>query len=167
MKPKITEPPAKSWYVAQWPMLAWIETLIKLAALMIGIIVGIRSLTMWSFQPPTGPSLVAFILLGLLSLGLLAAVYDRVLEREIIAMGFVVLNNLGHWGMTLSLLNSTMPGRALLAFSQLMLAGDLVKIIFLKVHNFQVRDTPKRVMYALTGLYAAGYLIIALIEWFK
>jgi hypothetical protein len=39
-----------------------------------------------------------------LSLGLLVAIYDRILEREIIAMVFVILNNLGHWGITAALL---------------------------------------------------------------
>lgn len=162
---KKPEPPSKSWYIAQWPTLAWIETVIKLVGLIIGTVVGIRAITSGTFQSPTGSTWAQFILLGLLSLGLLAAIYDRILEREIIAMGFVILNNLGHWGMTLSLLSIPKPSQALLAFSLLMLTGDVVKLIFLKVYDFKVRDTPRMVMYTLTGFYATGYLIIALIEW--
>jgi hypothetical protein len=45
-----------------------------------------------------------------------------------------------------------------------MLVGDLVKLVFLRVHQFQVRDTPRAALYGLTTLYAMGYLVIAFLE---
>jgi hypothetical protein len=46
-----------------------------------------------------------------------------------------------------------------------MLAGDLVKLVFLRVHDFAVRDTPKAVLYGLTLVYVVGYLAILVLEW--
>ena len=46
-----------------------------------------------------------------------------------------------------------------------MLLGDLVKLVFLKVHNFAVRDTPPAVLYGLTLIYVVGYLLILILEW--
>jgi hypothetical protein len=79
-------------------------------------------------------------------------------------MAFVILNNLGHWGMTLALFSDPKPGQALLIFSLLMLTGDLVKLAFLKRPNFEVCDTPKSVLYGLTGFYAFGYLLLVVLE---
>jgi len=45
-----------------------------------------------------------------------------------------------------------------------MLLGDLVKLVFLKVHSFTVRATPKAVLYGLTLIYVVGYLLILLLE---
>ena len=156
--------PPKKWYIGQWPALAWIETVIKLVALGLALFTAITTLTHANFGPPIGKAWIQLVILGLLSIGLLIAIYDRILEREIIAMSFVLLNNLGHWGMLLALFGDRRPSQALLLFCMLMLAGDLVKLIFLRVHKFGVRDTPRAVLYGLTSIYAAGYLIIALLE---
>ena len=79
-------------------------------------------------------------------------------------MAFVLLNNLGHWGMVIALAAKPGPGWMLPAFAALMLLGDLVKLVFLKAHNFTVRDTPKVALYGLTSIYVAGYLLILLLE---
>lgn len=154
----------KKWYVGPWPTLAWVETILKLIALGAALMAVSKALTVGSFQPPLGKTWVEIIIMVVLSLGLLLAIYDRILEREIIAMAFLILNNLGHWGMTAALLTKPKPDHALLLFSLLMLLGDLIKLVFLKVHDFEVRDTPKAVLYGLTGLYIVGYLTLALLE---
>lgn len=161
MENKVT---GKKWHVASWPMLAWVETLIKLSALGVAIVAAVNVLPRGSFQAPTDITLVQFIILAILSLGLLAAIYDRFIEREIIAMAFVVLNNLGHWGLTVALLTNPKPSQALLTFCTLMLVGDLVKIAFLRAHDFAVRDIPKTVLYGLIAVYIVGYLALVLLE---
>ncbi len=153
----------KKWHIASWPMLAWVETLIKLSALGVAIVAAFNALSPGSFQSPTGTTLLEFIILAVLSLGLLVAIYDRFIEREIIAMSFVILNNLGHWGLTVALLTDPKPSQALLTFSILMLIGDLVKIAFLSAHDFAVRDTPKTVLYGLTAVYIVGYLALVIL----
>ncbi len=156
----------KAWHVARWPPLAWLETGIKLLALGIGVGTAVAALANPTFAFPTGLRLGQFILLVILSLGLVAAIFDRLTDRELIAMGFVVLNNLGHWGMVLALATASNLGRTVWLFAGLMLLGDLVKIWFIKTANFTVRDFPQRTLYILTGMYVVGYTLILLLELF-
>ncbi len=154
----------KPWHFAQWPPLAWLETVIKLVAIGIGLAAFIVALDEGSFKLEAGFTLAEFILLGILSFGLIAAIFDRIKDREIIAMEFVIVNNLGHWGMLLAVAGDPGPGWYLIAFCSLFLCGDLVKMLFIKVHKFRVRDTPQPVLYGLTGGYAAGYAAILILE---
>jgi hypothetical protein len=156
---------AKRWRVAQWPPLAWLETVIKLAALVLGIIALVQALSSGTFAWPSGLRLAQLIILALMSLGLAAAILDRLAEREIVAMVFVLIDNLGHWGMAFALVTVLGPGALLPAFAALMLAGDLVKLVFLRVHDFAVRDTPQAILYGLTLVYVVGYLAILIFEW--
>jgi hypothetical protein len=113
---------------------------------------------------PSGLRLAQLVILAFLSLGLVAAIFDRLVEREIVAMVFVILNNLGHWGMVVAMASKPGPGALLTAFAGLMLAGDVVKLVFLRIHDHSVRDTPRAVLYGLTLVYVAGYLVILLLQ---
>jgi hypothetical protein len=154
----------RKWHIARWPALAWLETIIKLAALIMGIMAGANALSTANLLFPTGLALVQFIILIILSLGLVTAVFDRIANREIIAMIFVVVNNLGHWGMVLGLAAAS---ERLLWFAGLMLLGDLVKLWFIRIHNFTVRDFSPRVLYVLTLFYVSGYVLLILLEWMR
>ena len=118
-------------------------------------------LAVWT---PGGFRLAQLVILAFLSLGLVGAIFDRLAMREIVAMVFVLINNMGHWAMVAALASKPGPGGLLLAFAGLMLLGDLVKLVFLRVHDFSVRDTPKAVLYGLTSVYVVGYLVILLLE---
>lgn len=160
----MTLEPTPKWHIARWPALAWLETIIKLAALIIGITAGANAIATGNLAFPTGLALVQFISLIILSLGLVTAVFDRIADREMIAMIFVVLNNMGHWGMVLGVAAAS---EQLLLFAGLMLVGDLVKLWFIRVHNFTVRDFSPRVLYALTLFYVGGYALLILLEWMR
>ncbi len=160
-------PASKEWHVARWPLLAWLETAIKLGAIAVGVVALVQALSRGSFGLPGGLRLVQLIVLAVLSLGLLAAIFDRLAEREVVAMVFVLLNNLGHWGMVVALVTTAGPGSLLPIFAGLMLLGDAVKLVFLRVHDFQVRDTPQTVLYGLTSIYVVGYLVVLLLEWIR
>jgi hypothetical protein len=155
----------KEWYVADWSPLGWIETAIKAVALTLGIAAAVRALSGGGLALPGGLRLAQLVAQGLLSLGLVAAIFDRLAEREIVAMVFVIVNNLGHWGMALALASEVGPGRLLLGFAGLMLLGDLVKLGFLIGHpEFTVRDTPRAALYGLTLFYVVGYVLILILE---
>lgn len=157
-------PPQRQWHVAPWPPLAWLETGIKLVAIALGVLALVQALNAGSFALPAGVRLVQLAVLALLSLGLAVAILDRYIEHELVAMAFVILNNLGHWGMVVALASIPGPGVLLPLFAGLMLAGDLVKVVFLRVHDFSVRDTPRVALYGLTLVYVVGYLAILLLE---
>lgn len=144
---------SNEWYIGQWPPLAWLETAIKAVALIIGVVALVGALSYGAFALPRGVRLAQFVIQVILSLGLVAAIFDRLIGRELVAMVFVVFNNLGHWGMVAALASEPGPGSLLIAFCTLMLIGDLVKLVFLKVHDFRVRDTPRTVLFGLTSVY--------------
>jgi hypothetical protein len=154
---------SKRWYVAQWPPLAWLETVIKLAGLIIAIVAFIDTLDARSFDFPSGAQLVQWLILVFLSLGLIAAIFDRFIEHEIVAMGFAIINNVGHWSLVTTLLFTPRPTSELLAFASLMLLGDLVKVWFLNTSGFSVRNVSPTVMVGLTLFYVAGYVSIVLL----
>lgn len=109
-----------------------------------------------TFALPRGLRLAQFVILAFLSLGLVAAIFDRFKEREIVAMVYVLPNNLGHWGMVVALASVPGPGVLLIAFAGLMLLGDLVKLMFFRVHDLCVRDTPQVMLFGLTSVYIVG-----------
>ncbi len=156
----------KRWHVARWHPLAWMETAVKVAAHVIALVALGRALQHGGWTWPDGGRLAQFIALSALSLGLVAAIFDRLAEREIIAMIFVLLNNLAHWGMVVALATRPGPGSLLTYFAALMLIGDLVKLRFLAVTRFTVRDTPRSVLYGLTLFYVGGYVVILALQFF-
>jgi len=158
----------KEWYVAEWSPLAWLETGMKAIALTLGITAAVRALSGGGLVLPGGMRLAQLVVQGLLSLGLIAAIFNRLMEREIVAMLFVIVNNLGHWGVVLALASEVGPGRLLFGFAGLMLLGDLVKLAFLLTHpEFTVRDAPRSALYGLTLLYVVGYAVILILEFIR
>jgi hypothetical protein len=154
----------KQWYVADWPPLAWLETTIKVIGLLIALAALLFMLAEGrAFDFPDGVRRAQWVILVILSLGLVAAIVDRIIEREIVAIGFVIINNLGHWGMVITMLFAPYPDGELLAFAGLMFFGDLVKLWFLYLTGFTVRNTPRSVIYGLTLAYVIGYGLIVLL----
>jgi hypothetical protein len=150
------------WHVAWWGGLGWIETGIKSLAFLCAYLALATSVTTgWS--TPRGVRIVELMLVGIAALGLLAAIGDRLLEREIVAMVFVCFNNLAHFALLLSLLTTDGPGRLLTAFAALMICGELVKIRFLHSTGFTVRNTSTSIVIGLTVAYAFVYALAALV----
>jgi len=150
------------WHVARWGALGWIETGVKSLAFLCAYVALAQTISSgWS--APHGVRIVELVLLGAASLGLLAAIGDRLLEREIVAMVFVCFNNAAHLALLLSLLTVDGPGRLLTAFAVLMVCGELVKIRFLRATGFTVRDASASIVTGLTVAYAVVYSLAALV----
>lgn len=158
----MTNKTVKQWYVGNWSGLALVETLLKLAGLAAALVALAQAFS-GAAVAPTGTHLLQVLVLCILALGLVGAIGDRLMEREIIAMGFVLLNNVGHWGMVFALLRSPLPGTLLLVFAGLFLLGDLVKVRWLLTSGFTVRNLPTRVLVALTLFYVVGYAFLLLL----
>lgn len=161
-----------AWHIASWPLLAWLETAIKLVAIVLGTMAFVEARfggVMWqagmaAVWRPDYARLAQWIILFILSLGLLVAILDRVREREVVAMLLVILKNLGHWGMVFALASKPGPGGLLVGFAGLMLLGDLVKLVSPRLHDFAVCDAPRAVPYDLTLIYVVGYAAILILE---
>ena len=105
--------------MARWGTLGWIETGVKSLAFLCayvrsGIVDHDRMVD------PRGVRVAELVLVGIATVGLLAAIGDRLLEREIVAMVFVCFNNLAHLALLASLVTTAGPGHLLTAFAVLM-----------------------------------------------
>ncbi len=150
------------WHVGDWGPLGWAETALKTA----GVLVGIAALLTASDHAPDGASgarLVAVVILAVLSLGLVAGIADRLAGRELVGLLFILGMVAGHVAMTVALARDGGLGGYLAAFAALMLAGDLVKLVFLRTTGFRVRSVPPAAVYGLTATYAAAYVVLLIL----
>jgi hypothetical protein len=154
----------KQWHVSDWSPLGWLETGIKLLAHVAAIIALVNALSSGTRAAPQGTRLIEVIVLGILALFLLLAIVDRYQDREIIAMAFVLVNVVAHWGMVYVLLTTPGPGSLLLIFALLMMIGDLVKIRWLFVSRFTSRGLSTQAMVGLVSMFVVGYLILVLLS---
>lgn len=154
----------RRWHVTVWPPLVWLETAIRVVALAIVMLAFMDVAGDGVIGLPGGVRLAQWVILVVLALGLAAAIGERLIEREVFSILFVILNTVGHWLMVLAVVLGDFS-HLLALFAALMLAGDLVKLLFIAVHrDFTVRDHSRLMLYGLTSAYAAGYGLILLLE---
>jgi hypothetical protein len=153
----------KQWHIDNWTGLGWLETGIKLLAHLVAFVALARALQSGTPATLEGVRLFQLIVMGMMALGITAAVADRYLEKEIIAMVFVLVNVAAHWGMVFALLRTPALGILLTAFAGLMLLGDLVKIAFLARTKFTVRGyNPRSLVYLTSGVVALEVVLLLL-----
>lgn len=151
------------WHVGSYGALGWAETAVKAVAFVVAFVALSRALD-GHLTSPSGLRIAELALIGVAELGLLAAIGDRLIEREIIAAVFVIFSNTAHMGMLYALLNNPGPGHLLSLFCGLMLVGEFVKIVFLRTTGFTVREAAPLVVQGLTVGYAVIYGV-ALVLW--
>lgn len=165
-KPAPTTGP-KKWYIANWTGLGWLETGVKFLAHILALIAFARAVQTGAPASLEGAGVIQAVVLGLLALGLVGAIADRFMEKEIIAMGFVFINVVAHWMMFYTLFREPGPGVLLSGFAGLMLLGDLIKIVFLVRTKFTVRGYDPRLLVYLTGsvvIMEAVLFVVSLIK---
>lgn len=148
-----------AWHRGDFGPLGWAETVLKLAGVVVGVVALVVALGD-DFEVPSGTRLASVVVLAVLCLALLAAIADRLAEREIIGIIFIPLMNVGHLAMLAALIVSDGVAGHLVAFAAPMLAGDLVKLVFLHTTSFRVRDVPPIVVYGLVSTFVVGYLAL-------
>jgi hypothetical protein len=153
----------RAWHVGTYEPLAWAETAVKAAAFVVAYVAFVQALGR-TLRSPDGIHIAELAFLGVAELGLLAAVGDRLVERELIAVGFVAFNNAAHLGMLYALLAVPGPGGLVSLFCLLMLTGEIVKIAWLRTSHFTVRELSALVVQGLVVAYASVYLA-ALLVW--
>ena len=156
-------PATKQWYFGNWSGLGWLETVIKLIAFIAAISALINATSSSEYATLNGIQLIQVVVLGILAFGLTLGIIDRYNHREIIAMVFILINNVAHWGMVYALLKVPGPSSLLLIFAGLMHLGDWVKIYWLWVSGYTQDGYPQWLMYVLTGSFVVGYAIILLL----
>ncbi len=152
-----------AWHLGDYGPLGWAETAVKTAAFVCAYLAFGHALSR-SLHSPAGFRLVELALLGVAELGLVAAIGDRLVEREITAMVFVVFNNAAHLGMLYAVLAIPGPGLLLSLFCALMVVGESIKLVWLRTTGFTVREAAPLLVQGLVAGYALLYLV-ALIVW--
>jgi hypothetical protein len=151
------------WHIGEYGLLAWAETALKAAAFVCAYIAFGQALSR-GLHSPNGIHLAELGLIGVAELGLLAAIGNRLAEREAIAMGFVCFNNAAHLGMLYALLAVPGPGGLVSLFCGLMLAGEAVKLVWLEEHQVTMRGLSTLALQGLVAGYALIYAV-ALVVW--
>jgi hypothetical protein len=155
--------PERTWHVGTYEPLAWAETAVKAVAFVVAYIAFVQALQR-TLHSPDGIHIAELAFLGMAELGLLAAIGDRLIERELIAVGFVGFNNAAHLGVLYALLAVPGPGGLVSLFCLLMLTGEIVKIAWLRTTHFTVRELSALVVQGVVVAYASIYFA-ALIIW--
>jgi hypothetical protein len=150
----------QGWHRGEWGALGLLETILKAVAFACAFAALVAADGPTAL--PSGARLAILILLAVAEAGLLLAIGDRWIEREVTAAVFVIFNNAAHLSMILAVARNVGNGW-MLAFALLMLAGELVKIVFLRTTGFTVRDAGTGVLVGLTAGYAAIYGAVAVL----
>ncbi|OSX76487.1 hypothetical protein BU14_0188s0005 [Porphyra umbilicalis] len=107
------------------------------------------------------------VMLGAAAL-ILAAIIDRLVYREVISALFVVPNSWAHVVVAASMVRGGRAGvdaAALRGFCWWMLAGDLIKLVFFAVHDFDIIAVAKYVLYMLVSFFAVAYGVVLALEY--
>jgi hypothetical protein len=153
----------RSWHIGEYHPLAWAETAVKAVAFVVAYIAFAHALDR-GVHSPSGVRIAELALLAVAELGIVLTIVDRVLERELIGIGFGVLNNAAHGSMLYALLAVPGPGGLLSLFCALMLGGELIKWRWLHQARPSLRQLSLMAAQAFVVGYAAIYLV-ALIVW--
>lgn len=160
------------WWLNRWPILGWLETFVKIAAwCFVPFIHSIpkqplSTVTQLSGLTPTFATQT--FLMFIASFGMALAILDRLNYRELVSILFVFPNNWAHWSVFLAMYRN---GRVALniryfrMFCCLMLAGDLIKLLFFAVHDFKRLGISRFAVYFLVSCYVVIYGLVLLLDY--
>lgn len=151
---------ARGWYVAPMDRLEYLETALKIIAIVIAAVTFITSFQAEELARPAGPAGIQSRILMWMALALAVAVLDRLQQRELVSVFFVIFNDLAHWAMYLSLMSGLGSAIPVVLYAGFMMAGDVVKMVFFATSGYTVRGLPKGVILGGVGLFVLGYGVL-------
>lgn len=154
---------SQGWHTAQWGTWGWAETILKLIAIVAGILAFINSDAAAPFLIGDNPHLAALVVLALLTLGALGQLGIRFMQRETISFGFAVLNLLGHLGLLIAVLRVPDQPTLSLVFGAFYTLGQIVKIQFLRVTGYTEGGASTRGMLIVSVVMAVAYALFAIL----
>jgi len=154
---------AQGWHVAEWGLWGWVETILKVIALVAGIAAFFGSNSANPLTFGGNPHLAAVILLALLTLLSVVALGLRFQQKEIISLIFGVVNLLGHLGLLIALLRLPDSMTLALVFGIFYTAGQLTKLQFLNVSGYTESGQTKSGMLRFAVGMAAAYALFTVL----
>lgn len=156
------------WWLNRWPLLGWLETFVKVAAWCFVPYIPVPAAEPVPFETIPKPFAIETLIMLIASVLLAAAIIDRLVYREIISMIFVFPTNWAHWTVAMAMYRGGRHGvnvRYFRIFCWLMLAGDVVKLLFFAVHDFSRLNISRYFLYLLVAFFAASYALVLLIDY--
>ena len=108
----------------------------------------------------TGSLAVQSRIMRVMAIGLAIAILDRLQQREVVSIVFVVFNDLAHWGMYFALASSIASVAGVIAYCALMMAGDIAKIAFFATTDYTVRGIPKPLLLGGVAAFVVAYAVV-------
>lgn len=153
------------WHVKNWGVLGWVETALKLAAVLVAVVMFFTTSSAESMTFGGHPRLFSVILLALLTLITVAQINLRLKLKDIIAMAFAVAYFIGHVCLLIGLLRVPTLTSYPIVFGVLVLLGDAVKLRFLTQTSYSEAGVETggllRLVYSLIAVY--GLFIVGLV----
>jgi len=149
----------KDWRCQKYGPLGWLEALIKLIA----IGVGVASLSIYDNAKRQYPKtrIAQIALMCIIGAVYVALIIHRILDRELFALAFIVLQVIGHWIMVLITILSKDPGSFLFTYVFLMILSEYVKLMFLFLaDNIEVRFLNKPILMGMSAGFIVVYLTV-------
>lgn len=154
---------SKKWHVANWGLLGWLETVVKLVGIGAASVGFIDSLSADKFILGDNPHLAAVILLLVFMPGLVVLLYWRFVQKEIISMAYTVLNVLGHVALLLGLLRQPDQEIYAVIFGATYVIGELVKQRFLATTGYTEAGQSLKGMVNFSRFLTAVYLLLVIL----
>jgi hypothetical protein len=149
---------AQGWHVANWGLWGWLETVVKLIGVGVGIFAFFSTSAIATLTIGGSPRLAAVILLALLVVLTFGIIFLRLRQQEVISVLYAALNFLGHAGMLIALLRA--PSQVAtygILFALAYIIGELIKQRFLVISGYTEsgQNTQSMVMFSrgLAGIY--------------
>eukprot|EP01119_Soliformovum_irregulare_P009199 TRINITY_DN22395_c0_g1_i1.p1 TRINITY_DN22395_c0_g1~~TRINITY_DN22395_c0_g1_i1.p1 ORF type:complete len:166 (-),score=34.21 TRINITY_DN22395_c0_g1_i1:63-560(-) len=155
----------RDWRCQKYGPLGWMETLVR--AIAVGV--GLASLSVYNSDTQVLSSyrLAQIVLMAILGGIYVALIVQRVLDKEIFALGFSVFMAVGHWVMTIVTILSLPAklGPFLFTYALLQALAEYIKIMFLLLaENPEVRFFNKPILLAMCGFFIIIYLVVIIMQ---
>jgi hypothetical protein len=159
-----TQTQSKSWHVASWGTLGWLETFAKGFGIIIGVIAFFFALPVEPAPLDGFANIAAAALLGFITLGVFFSILVRLYQREVISILFAIASALGHAGMSFYLLRGVETNTLPVMFGIAYAVGELIKQRFLTQTGYtELGASSSLMLLAVRGLMAA-YIVFAILS---
>lgn len=150
------------WHVANWGLWGWIETGLKLVGIVAGYIAFFNASAVTDLTILGNPHLAAVILVALLTLAMIGVVFMRITQKELISIGYSILNALGHIALLFALLRVPTQTTLPIIFAVMFILGELAKQRFLAISGYVEGGANTSTMIRFSRIVAVTYLVLAI-----
>ncbi len=154
---------AVGWHVASWGFWGWLETALKLVGIVAGYIAFFNSSAINDLTISGSPRLAAVILVALLTLAMIGVVFMRIMQKELISIGYSILNALGHIALLFALLRIPTQTTLPIIFAVMFVLGELAKQRFLAISGYVESGANTASMIKFSRIIGLTYIVLAIL----